>query len=482
VETRPGEQRISNKWWPLILLVVIALLVFVTAASFTGALRSSVPVTLTSDRSGLVLETGAKVKLRGVDVGRVGQINGGTGGARLKLEIDPDQIRYIPANVGAKIDVTTVFGSKFVNLVYPESPSPQRLAAGAVLQSSNVTTEVNTVFENVVDLLDMVDPMKLNAVLSAVADAVRGRGPRIGEATTDLNQVLTALNARSDTFRADLRSLKNVGDTYTAAADDIVAVLNAASTTSTTIVDHQTALDGLLLNAVGLSTAGTNLLATTKDNLVTTINNLEPTTSLLNLYSPSYACTLQGAKWITDHSDPVFGGDGRTFTVDVALLPGNDPYVYPDNLPVVAAKGGPGGQPGCGSLPDATKNFPVRQLVTNTGWGTGLDIRPNPGIGHPCYANYFPVTRAVPQPPSIRQCLPGPAPGPIPYPGAPPYGAALYGPGGVPLWPGVPPAPPNPAPPPDAAPLPVAAPERGLEIAPGMPPEPPAAGDQGTPP
>ena len=51
------------------------------------------------------------------------------------------------------------------------------------------------------------------------------------------------------------------------------------------------------------------------------------------------------------------------------------------------------------------------------------------------------MTRAVPQPPSIRQCMPGPAIGPVPDPGAPPYGAPLYGPGGVPLFPGVPPAP-----------------------------------------
>ncbi len=118
---------------------------------------------------------------------------------------------------------------------------------------------------------------------------------------------------------------------------------------------------------------------------------------------------------------------------------GNDPYVYPDNLPIVAAKGGPGGKPGCGSLPDATKNFPVRELVTDTGWGTGLDIRPNPGIGHPCWADYFPVTRAEPEPPSVSaQCIPGPAIGPDPA-GARRTGRPLYGPGGVPLWPGVPP-------------------------------------------
>ena len=39
-----------------------------------AALKSYVPVTLTSDRSGLVMETNAKVKLRGVQVGRVASI------------------------------------------------------------------------------------------------------------------------------------------------------------------------------------------------------------------------------------------------------------------------------------------------------------------------------------------------------------------------------------------------------------------------
>jgi phospholipid/cholesterol/gamma-HCH transport system substrate-binding protein len=419
----------------------------VTSAIFTGTFKSYVPVTLTSDRSGLIMETNAKVKMRGVEVGKVGQIGAAGNGASLKLEIDPDQIQYIPANVEAEIDVTTAFGAKFVELVYPEHPSTQRLTAGAVLHSKNVSTEVNTVFENVVDLVNMIDPAKLNAVLTAVADAVRGKGDRIGEATTDLNEVLTALNDRSDTIRQDWRSFKGFNDTYAAAAQDILTVLDAGSTTSTTVVNHATSLDNLLLNVVGFAHSGTNLLVASKDNLVTAAQVLEPTTNLLLEYSPEYTCLLQGSTNNLKNAYGVFGGaDGRTLQFDAALLLGNDPYAYPDNLPITGAKGGPGGKPGCGSLPDVTKNFPVRQLVTNTGWGTGVDIRPNPGIGHPCYADWFPATRAVPEAPKIRQCIPGPAVGPVPYPGAPPYGAPLYGPGGVPLWPGVAPAGPNPGP------------------------------------
>jgi phospholipid/cholesterol/gamma-HCH transport system substrate-binding protein len=450
---RPGERRIHPAWWTLILIVTLTALVLLSVALFAGTFRSYVPVTLTSDRAGLVMESGGKVKMRGVEVGRVASITGGQNPVRLKLDIYPDQIKYIPANVGAQIRATTAFGAKYVDLIYPENPSPKRLAAGAVLHSRNVSTEVNTVFQNLVGVVKQIDPAKLNAVLSALAEGVRGQGETIGQATSDANEVLLALNARSDTVRQDWRSLKGFSDAYNGAAQDILSILNAASTTSTTITKHSSALDALLVNAIGLSRAGIDLIGPNENNLIKSINILEPTTNLLMKYNPEYTCLLVGSKWWLDNGGYAgTGGNGRTVVTDVGILLGKDPYRYPDNLPIVAAKGGPGGKPGCGSLPDATKNFPVRQLVTNTGWGTGVDIRPNPGIGFPGYADYFPVTRAVPEPPSIRYPG-GPAPGPIPYPGAPPYGAPLYGPGGTPLWPGVPPPPqppPQPAPPPPA--------------------------------
>ncbi|BBX44764.1 MCE family protein [Mycobacterium cookii] len=449
MKRRAGQHRIASGWWTLILLAVIGIFLFATTAAFSGTFRSYVPVTLTSDRAGLVLETNAKVMLRGVQVGRVSDIGEGRESANLKLEIDPDQIPYIPANVQAQISATTAFGAKFVDLVYPPNPSAARLPAGAVLRSQNVSTEVNTVFENVVDLLKMVDPLKLNAVLSAVAEGVRGQGERMGEATTDLNQVLLALNTRNGTIREDWRKLGELSNAYDGAAPNILTTLKAASTTSTTIVDHRSALNDLLLNTVGFANAGTQLLGTSRDNLITSINKLEPTTELLNKYNPEYTCFLQGVTWYLNNGGyAAWGGaDGRTLQLDVALLLGNDPYVFPDNLPIHQAKGGPGGKPGCGSLPDASKNFPVRQLVTNTGWGTGLDIRPNWGIGHPCIASWFSVTHSVPYPPSVRQCLPGPAVGPEPNGhAAPPFNATLYGPGGVPLFPGQPPAAPGPPP------------------------------------
>jgi len=448
-----NAHRLHQGWWTLILVVTVAAVVMICSAMYAGTFTTYDRVTLTSDRSGLVMEPGARVKMRGVEVGRVGSVKSTGGPVSLTLELFPDQMRHIPANVAAEIKATTLFGVKYVDLVPPAVPSAKRLASGAILRSTNVSTEVNTVFENLVGVIKQVDPAKLNATLSALAQGVRGQGPRIGQATTDANELLRAVNPRMVTLAKDWHAIKGAADAYGAAAQNIVAILDAASTPSSTITNHAKDLDAVLLNITGLGQAGINLLGPSKERLVRAVNAAAPTTNLLWKYNPVYTCLLVGAKWYLDNGGyEQFGGNGRTWVMDSGILLGDDPYRYPDNLPLIAAKGGPGGKPSCGSLPDATKNFPVRQLVTNTGWGTGLDIRPNPGIGFPGWANFFPVTKGVPEPLRIRYPG-GPAPGPVSYPGAPPYGAPQYGPDGTPLYPGVPSVPPPAAPPAgDAAP------------------------------
>jgi phospholipid/cholesterol/gamma-HCH transport system substrate-binding protein len=440
--TRSGS-RLHPAWWATILIAAIVISAVLCVATFNRSFTPKVRVTLTSDRSGLVMDPGGKVKLRGVEVGTVGSIKGGKDTVRLNLEIDPDQIRYIPANVEAQIEATTAFGNKYVDLIYPENPSRQRLSPGQVLHSRNVSIEVNTVLENLVNLLHQIDPAKLNAILTTFADGLRGQGDNIGEAITAANDVLKQINPRSETIREDYQALGGFSDAYGAATQDILATLDALNTTGPTITNHAKNLDSLLLNVIGLSNTGIDLIGPNKDHLVNAVNYLEPTTGLLFKYNPEYTCLLVGAKWALDNGAyyTTGGHNGYSLIADAGLLLGNDPYVYPDNLPIVAAKGGPGGKPGCGSLPDPTKQFPVRQLVTNTGWGTGMDIRDNIGLGHPCYANWFPVTRAVPEPPSIR-CQGPPSPGLV-VPAGGPFGPPMN------AWPTAP-APPQPPAAPEA--------------------------------
>jgi phospholipid/cholesterol/gamma-HCH transport system substrate-binding protein len=453
MDTMRTGSRLHPAWWATILVVVVVISAVLSVLTFNRSFSPKVPVTLTSDRSGLVMDPGGKVKLRGVEVGTVGAIKSGKDTVSLSLQIDSDQIRFIPANVEAQIQATTAFGNKYVDLIYPENPSPQRLSRGQVLHSRNVSIEVNTVLETLVNLLDKIDPAKLNAILTTLADGFRGQGERIGEAISAANDVLKQINPRSETIRQDFQALGGFSDAYGGAAQDILATLNALNTTGPTITNHAKNLDSLLLNVIGLSNSGIDLIGPNKDNLVNDINNLAPTVDLLFKYNPVYTCLLNGARWALDNGAyyTTGGHNGYSLIADAGILLGNDPYMYPDNLPIVAGKGGPGGKPSCGSLPDPTKQFPVRQLVTNTGWGTGMDVRDNVGLGHPCYGNFFPVTRAVPEPPSIR-CQGPPSPGLV-VPAGGPFGPPMNAWPTTPAAPQAEPAPPAPEPPalPDAS-------------------------------
>ncbi|QNJ92646.1 MCE family protein [Mycolicibacterium fluoranthenivorans] len=417
------REKIDPIWYAPILFILIGALIALTAVLFNGTLRSFVAVTLISDRAGLVMENGAKVKLRGVQVGEVGGIGTHDGLASLNLKLDPGPFKYLPSNVEAEIKSSTAFGAKYVDLIVPDNASPQSLKPGAVLQSRNVTVEVNTVFENLQSVVHAIDPAKLNSVLSAVAESLRGKGERIGEAITSADNLLLTVNPRMPTVQRDWQLFGQTTAAYSDAAEDILSILDSAATTSTTITAHAQALDDVLLSAIGFAQTGVDVIGGNEQNLVRAMNILDPTTSLLLKYSPTYTCLFQGAQWFLEHGGrDAMGGNGKSVIMDAALLAGDDPYRFPDNLPIVNAKGGPGGRPSCGSLPDVTKNFPVKYLVTDTGFGTGPDIRTNPGIGFPGWANYLPVTRAVPEPPSIRYNGP-PAPGPFPpqfAPGPPP--------------------------------------------------------------
>ncbi len=83
--------------------------------------------------------------------------------------MDPAQLRLIPSNVQVDIASSTVFGAKFVQLQAPANPSPKPIQQGAVLQGDHVTVEINTVFQQLTQVLDKIDPAKLNQTLGAVA-------------------------------------------------------------------------------------------------------------------------------------------------------------------------------------------------------------------------------------------------------------------------------------------------------------------------
>jgi len=349
----------------LALILVITAIVAVAIGLFRGGFTPTVAVTVISDRAGLVMNPESKVKMRGVQVGTVKSIEQRRDGtAELLLDMDPSQLRLIPSNVLVDIASTTVFGAKFVQLSAPADPSPEPLREGQVLRGDNVTVEVNTVFAQLVDVLDKIDPVKLNETLGAIATAFDGRGEQFGQTLVDFNSLLAEIEPSLPNLARDIEASVPTFGAYADAAPDLMATIRSTIALSNSIVDEQRNLDEFLLSAIGLADVGNEVLGANREALGDVAALLVPTTGLLNTYRESVRCGLGGLVPFT-FSPPQIPG----ILVSAGLTLGVERYRYPGDLPKVAAT--TGGRDYCKELglpelpPEFTPPFIVGDVGSN---------------------------------------------------------------------------------------------------------------------
>jgi phospholipid/cholesterol/gamma-HCH transport system substrate-binding protein len=353
-----------------IFFVVSAVVCTLVYFQFQGDFKSKIPLTMLAARSGLVLEPGSKVTYNGVAIGRVASISevehDGKPAAKLMLGVDPKYVQFIPANVDASIVATTVFGNKYVSFTSPKDPSPQSITADEVIDATSVTTEFNTLFETITSIAEKVDPVRLNATLSGVADAVSGLGTEFGDSIVNANAVLDDLNPRMDQFRYDIRRLGDLADVYTDASPDLWKFVDNAVKTSHTLNRQQSNLDQALMASVGFGNTGADIFERGGPYLVRGARDLLSTSQLLDEYSPELLCVIRNYAEATPIVTDVEAGNGYAAKVNAQILGVENPYVYPDNLPRTNARGGPGGRPGCWA--HITRDlWPAPYLVMDSG-------------------------------------------------------------------------------------------------------------------
>lgn len=319
-------------------VVVLVVVVVFAVGMFRGDFTQSVPVTVVSERAGLVMNPEAKVKMRGVQVGQVESIETRPDGkAVLHLAMNPADLKDIPSNVAVDITSSTVFGAKFVQLAAPPDPSSTPLAAGAQVDVEHVTVEVNTVFQQLTSVLRAVDPVKLNQSLAAISGALNGRGEKLGQTVTNFDQFLQKVNPSLDSIDRDLEVAPVALNAYADAAPDLVDILANTTKVGNTLVDQEKNLDAFLLSAIGLADTGNDVLGTNGQALTDDLRMLVPTTDLTNGYHDGLRCGIEGLF-------PFFKAaplDEPGVKVAATFTLGVDRYRYPDDLPKVAATGGP---------------------------------------------------------------------------------------------------------------------------------------------
>jgi phospholipid/cholesterol/gamma-HCH transport system substrate-binding protein len=165
------------------------------------------------------------VKLRGVLVGRIGPITRTRdGGCLVSLEMFPEDLNQIPANVGAQVRAKTIFGEKWVELLYPSEPVAARLGEGDLIPQDRTIDpiEVETILNVALPLLDAIDPEALAGLLSALSEGFGGQEQEVISSIENGIVALEPVTKHDDLVRKGIGQLAESGEVFEEIDDDLL--------------------------------------------------------------------------------------------------------------------------------------------------------------------------------------------------------------------------------------------------------------------
>jgi phospholipid/cholesterol/gamma-HCH transport system substrate-binding protein len=330
-------------------LAVIGLLIWLSLALYNKQFTQVATVTLHTGSVGNEMHPGGQVLVRGVQVGEVRSISADGSGAALTLAIQPDMVSQLPANVTAVMVPITLFGERSVDLILPPTAVTARLTNGSVIQQdrSRDAIEVQTVLNNLLPELTAVQPQNLSVTLTAISQALQGRGTKLGRSLVQLNAYLHRFVPNLPALDNDIRELVQVTRTYNQAAPDIVQALNDFTVVNQTLVQQEANLSSLLSTLTQSDRDLTTFLQQNKSNIIGLSANGLATLKILARYAPEFPCVLRDLVKFEPNINRVLGAGSSQPGLHVHVnvleplgtataplgnyVPGKDTPVYGDN-------------------------------------------------------------------------------------------------------------------------------------------------------
>ena len=232
-----------------VLIGILALALVVGAFGVTGFVlvnggltRNFTPAFAEFSNCGQGLRVRGDVKLRGVLVGFIEDIDRELGqNCRVMLGLFPDKTEQIPANVGAQIRAKTIFGEKWVELLYPKDSATATIGEDDVIPTSRTIDplEVETILNTALPLLESIDPENLAATLDALANGFSGHEEAAIRATVSGIRALEPLNENEGLLNKGISQLAESGKVFQDIDDDLFVALEKLDNVQRFTIDKQ---------------------------------------------------------------------------------------------------------------------------------------------------------------------------------------------------------------------------------------------------
>lgn len=240
-----------------ILLISIGLAVAFSVNKFE-ALRGV--QTISADlRDAAGLQVGNEVRVAGVKIGKITDINLRPGAARVEMEVEDDVL--LPLETRLEVKLKTLLGQKFIDLQFPRGylaaasggndPSGATagyLADGDVIPRSQtrVPFEIYEAANEGTALLEGIDKRALRRMINVLATTVTDSKEELGRAVVALDRAGKVLSPKSREISSLLRNTEKVTATLAAGDQDIEGILTRGADVLGVLAERRETISSLL--------------------------------------------------------------------------------------------------------------------------------------------------------------------------------------------------------------------------------------------
>lgn len=297
--------------------LVLACASLAIVANGTGAFRANPTVTTVLPAAAGPVHEQSPVQYKGVRVGTLTRVDANTTGARLTLQLDPARINDVPADVEVRLLPRTLFGDQFLDLTaapcWPQTYSPRhcgggKLAAGATLpaDTSAATVQLYAVYTRMYQLLNVLQPAKLQVALSAVADALRGRGGQIGGMIDQASALVQQNRPMLDNLGGDLGTVAKLSDDLSASAPDVFHALDDAVDLSHLVAEKKQNINDLLSAGIGVTAQSQRFLDENAQRTIQLVRSADPIVDVLGSNPHAFSNAKNGIDVFLDGANRAF--------------------------------------------------------------------------------------------------------------------------------------------------------------------------------
>ncbi len=223
-----------------------------------------------ADVSGLLIDD--NVKVSGVPVGKVTDIDVEAGEAVVTMELDEDHV--LPADSAAAIRWRNLIGQRYVYL-YP-GDAPTALTDGDVITETTNVVDLGELFNRLGPIVAVIDSGQVNDFLDTITTALEGNEADVSAALDDLAFVVKSLGERDVAIGNLIENLEVVSRTVADRDAQIETMLDNLAALSRTFSDNTALLETAILEMGAYNRDLSSLLAANRgelDGILTSLDN-----------------------------------------------------------------------------------------------------------------------------------------------------------------------------------------------------------------